>query len=80
MNDTDRVNSHGLIKLIANEIFACSTIVPSVRKPIGAAFVVKSARGLVAKVTRAGESFGGFSFKRYLSVFVTVEFDILYYP
>lgn len=80
MDDTDRVYGHGLIKLIANEIFACSAIVPSVRKPVGTAFVVKCAPGFVTKVTWAGESFGGFSLKRYPSVFVTVEFDIFYYP
>ena len=80
MNDTDRVYSDRLIKLITNEIFACSAIVPSVRKPVGAAFVIKCAPRFVTKVTWAGESFGGFSIKRYLSVFVTVEFDVFYYP
>ena len=80
MNDTDRVNGYRLIKLITNKIFACSAIVPSVRKPVGAAFVVKCAPGFITKVTWAGESFGRLGFKRYLSVFVTVEFDIFYYP
>lgn len=79
MNDMDRVYSDRLIKFIINKIFVCFVIVLFVRKLVGVIFVVKCVIGFVVKVIWVGEIFGGFSFKRYFSVFVIVEFDIFYY-
>ena len=81
MNNSDWVDSNGMIKLIANEVFSSTPVIPSIWKPIRFAAVIERLRGRVPCVARTCEGLVGVCDLDGVScMLVWVELDLIDYP